>query len=120
LTDDRNLDVVLEVQGPDEDVRQFSSRATERLQTLDSAGGFLVTSALLLSNRGGPEWVRMRTGLARLAVSCMRSGGELLLVAGEDAEASLRHELLGLAGNLCGGAPGTDLNVRVQFRPSFA
>ncbi len=103
---------VVEAQLAGETSADFEARVTHRILSLDGPLRF----GLIASNGNmDPAFARMRSQIARVACRCMAQaeGGELLLVADEQADDATRHGLMALAGTLCGEID--NVSVRVRF-----
>jgi hypothetical protein len=95
----------------------FSARAERRIAELERAGRAASRAVVAVGTDSGDATGAARFMAARAALHhLLRSGkGLLVLQANDSASASLRHQLLALAGALTTELAGADVVVRVRF-----
>jgi hypothetical protein len=99
----------------------FGARAQRRIAELERSGRAASRAVVAVGSDSADATGAARFVAARAALRHLLKSGQGLLVlqAGESASATLRHQLLALAGTLMAEIAGANVVVRVRFgRPS--
>jgi hypothetical protein len=113
----RTAHIVVEAQAAGESAEEFAFRVARRLRILALNGIGLEIAVLAVGDEVNLSLLSSREELARAALGAMLAtgGGELIIVADEEADGDVRHELFALAGRLIDELAGQPVGVRVRF-----